>query len=100
MLLRFVEGRPVSAVTCAFLAWVAERMAADGVRVLVLIWDNAPWHVSREVRAWIGAHDRRGKGARSGCRPPARRPPRERPRLNPIPPPGMHGQRAPGGPGR
>ena len=29
MLLRFVAGRPVSAVTCAFLARVAERMAAE-----------------------------------------------------------------------
>ena len=26
MLLRFVEGRPVSPVTCAFLAWVAEHL--------------------------------------------------------------------------
>ena len=34
MLLRFVAGRPVSGVTCAFLAWVAGRLAAEGVRVL------------------------------------------------------------------
>jgi hypothetical protein len=34
MLLRFVEGRPVSPVTCAFLAWMAEQLAAEGVRVL------------------------------------------------------------------
>ena len=32
MLLRFVDGRPVSAVSCAFLAWTSERLAADGVR--------------------------------------------------------------------
>ena len=63
MLLRFVAGRPVSAVTCAFLAWVAGRLAAEGVRVLALVWDNAPWHVSREVRAWIAAHNRRVKAA-------------------------------------
>ncbi len=31
MLLRFVAGRPVSPVTCAFLAWAAGRLAADGV---------------------------------------------------------------------
>ena len=59
MRLQFVEGRPVSHVTCAFLAWAAERLAADGVRVLVLVWDNAPWHVSREVRAWIRDHNGR-----------------------------------------
>jgi hypothetical protein len=94
MLLRFVEGRPVSAVTCAFLAWVAERMAADGVRILVLIWDNAPWHVSREVRAWIGTHNRRVKAAGSGCRLLACRLPSKSPWLNPIEPKWMHGKRA------
>ena len=67
MLLRFVEGRPVSTVTCAFLAWAAERLAAEGVRVLALIWDNAPWHVSRAVRGWIRHHNRQVK-AEGGCR--------------------------------
>ena len=61
MVLRFVAGRPVSGITRAFLAWVAGQLAAEGVRALVLIWDNAPWHVSREVRAWIAAHNRRVK---------------------------------------
>ena len=32
MLLRFVNGRPISPVTCAFLAWAAEQLAAEGVR--------------------------------------------------------------------
>jgi len=41
MLLRFVAGRPVSPVTCAFLAWAAQQMAAEDVRVLVVIWDKA-----------------------------------------------------------
>jgi hypothetical protein len=59
MLLRFVDGRPVSAVTCAFLAWASERLAADAVRVLALLWDNASWHTSRAVRNWIKAHNQR-----------------------------------------
>ena len=94
MLLRFVEGRPVSAVTCAFLAWTAGRMAAEGVRVLVLIWDNAPWHVSREVRAWIGAHNRRVKAAGAGCRLLVCRLPSKSPWLNPIEPRWARGKRA------
>jgi hypothetical protein len=94
MLLRFVAGRPVSAVTCAFLAWVAERMAADGVRVLALIWDNAPWHVSRAVRGWIRAHNRRVKAAGSGCRLLICRLPSKSPWRNPIEPKWMHGKRA------
>ena len=66
--LRFVDGRPVSVVTTAYLDWCAERLATHGKRVMVLIWDNAAWHVSHEVRAWLRAHNRRvrrdGKGVR------------------------------------
>jgi hypothetical protein len=67
MLLRFVDGRPVSPVTCAFLAWAAEQLAAEGVRVLALVWDNAAWHISREVRAWLRQHNRAVKMAGRGC---------------------------------
>ena len=41
MLLRFVEGRPVSQVTEDYLGWLCARLAAEGKRVLVLVWDNA-----------------------------------------------------------
>ena len=51
VLLRFVEDRPVSRLTTAFLAWGADWLAAEGKRVWVLVWDNAAWHVSRAVRA-------------------------------------------------
>ena len=93
MLLRFVAGRPVSGVTCAFLAWVAERLAAEGVRVLALVWDNAGWHVSREVRAWIRDHNRRAKRD-GGCRLLVCRLPSRSPWLNPIEPRWAHGKRA------
>jgi hypothetical protein len=46
---RFVDGRPVSHVTTAFLAWVCERLAQEHKRVLALVWDNASWHISRET---------------------------------------------------
>ena len=46
MMLRFVEGRPVSQVTEDFLAWACERLATEGKKALLLIWDNAAWHVS------------------------------------------------------
>ena len=51
MLLRFVDGRPVSQVTCDYLAWLAEKMAAQGKTALVLIWDNASWHISKIVKS-------------------------------------------------
>src|SRR4051794_3007021 len=100
MLLRFVAGRPISGGTCAFLAWVADRLAAEGVRVLALVWDNAPWHVSRAVRAWIVAHNRRVKAAGAGCRLLVCRLPSKSPWLNPIEPRWAHGKRAVAAPER
>ena len=94
MLLRFVDGRPVSPVTCAFLAWAAEHLAAGGVRVLVLVWDNASRHISREVRDWIRAHNREVKQAGRGCRLLICRLPSRSPWLNPIEPKWVHGKRA------
>src|SRR6266567_8517624 len=56
--LRFVDGRPVSHVTTAFLEWLTHEVHSQGQRVLVLIWDNASWHVSKEVRSWLQQHKR------------------------------------------
>ena len=46
----------------------AGQLAAEGVQVLALIWDNASWHISQEVRAWHKEHNRRVKAAGHGCR--------------------------------
>jgi hypothetical protein len=50
--LRFVGGRPVSFITKRFLSWCCEKLQAAGKRVL-LIWDNASWQISKEVRRWL-----------------------------------------------
>ena len=94
MLLRFVDGRPVSPVTCALLAWVAGQLAAEGVQVLALIWDNASWHISQEVRSWLQQHNRRVKAMGSGCRLLVCRLPSKSPWLNAIEPKWAHGKRA------
>jgi len=93
VLLRFVEGRPVSLVTTTFLAWVAHRLAKDGKRVWVLVWDNAAWHVSRAVQAWIGTHNRTVKRT-GGVRILVCQLPVKSPWLNPIEPRWLHGKRA------
>ena len=54
--LRFVDGRPVSSITTQFLGWCLQKLEEAGKKVLLLIWDNASWHVSQRVRAWIKAH--------------------------------------------
>src|SRR6266516_4284309 len=57
MHLRFVSGRPVSQVTTDFLEWLCEQVQAQGKGVLVLIWDNASWHVSKQVKTWLRQHN-------------------------------------------
>jgi transposase len=82
--LRFVDGRPVSGITTRYLAWCCAELAAAGKAALLLIWDNAPWHVSKEVRAWIRRHNRRVREAGSGVRIVACYLPIKSPWLNPI----------------
>jgi transposase len=94
MLLRFVQGRPVSQVTEDFLAWVCEVLAKEGKRALFLIWDNASWHVSGRVRAWIKTHNRGVKKDKAGVRIVVSRLPSKSPWLNPIEPKWVHGKRA------
>jgi DDE superfamily endonuclease len=99
MWLRFVAGRPVSAVTTRFLAWCAERTAALGKTALLLVWDNASWHLSKEVRTWLRAHNRQVK-AGGGARILVCPLPTKSPWLNPIEPKWVHGKRAVVEPGR
>lgn len=91
--LRFVNGRPVSHVTTAFVSWVCARLARERKRVLVLIWDNASWHRSQEVRHWIRAHNQRAKQA-GGLRLVVCRLPVKSSWLNPIEPRWVHSKRA------
>ena len=53
MLLRFVQGRPVSGVTCALFAWLVLYFVAQGKR--------ASWHVSHVVQEWIKTYNRHAK---------------------------------------
>jgi DDE superfamily endonuclease len=90
--LRFVEGRPLSVLTEQFLTWICEQAATVGATTLVLVWDNAAWHVSRAVHAWLRAHNQsahRDGGVRIiPCFLPIKSP-----WLNPIEPTWTHGKR-------
>ncbi len=92
--LRFVAERPVSAVTTQFLDWCCVRLAAAGKTALVLVWDNASWHVSTQVRAWIRDHNRQVRREGQGVRIVVCRLPVKAPWLNPIEPKWVHGKRA------
>ena len=91
--LRFVDGRPVSAITTQFLEWCCQRLEAVGKEALLLIWDNASWHKSHQVREWINAHNRCVKASGHGVRIVACLLPTKSPWLNAIEPKWIHGKR-------
>jgi transposase len=91
--LRFVDGRPVSGVTTRFLQWCCGKLEAAGKGVWVLIWDNASWHISQEVRTWIASHNREVKKSGRGVRIISCLLPKKSPWLNPIEPKWVHGKR-------
>ena len=100
MVLRFVTGRPVSGVTIDFLAWCSERLATQGITGLFLIWANASWHTSAQVRTWLRQHNQRVKRTGQGVRFVACLLPSKSPWLNPIEPKWVHGKRAVSEPAR
>ncbi len=91
--LRFVDGRPASAVTTRFLQWSCQKLEALGKRVLLLIWDNASWHISKEVRRWLGSHNREVKRSGEGVRIVSCLLPKQSPWLNAIESKRVHGKR-------
>jgi hypothetical protein len=98
MHLRFIPGRPVSQVTTDFLQWLCEQIQTQGKSVLVLIWDNASWHVSKQVKTWLRAHNQTvQQEARTGTCGVRIIPcwlPTKSPWLNRIEPKWVHGKRA------
>jgi hypothetical protein len=91
--LRFVDGRPVSAVTIRYLDWCCTKLAATGKDGLLLIWDNASWHLSQAVRQWIRTHNRQVKRTGRGVRILNQYLPVKSPWLNPSEPKWVHGKR-------
>jgi transposase len=91
--LRFVDGRPVSALTTQFLGWCCARLATEGKTALLLVWDNASWHVSKTVRLWIKEHNRAVKRGEARVRIVVCPLPTKSPWLNPIEPKWVHGKR-------
>ena len=93
MWLRFVDGRPVSPVTIHYLDWCCRKLHAADREALFLIWDNAPWHGSQQVRAWIRDHNRQVKQRGDGVRIIACYLPVKSPGLNASEATWVHGKR-------
>ncbi|HYQ90937.1 MAG TPA: hypothetical protein VES89_02370 [Candidatus Competibacteraceae bacterium] len=93
VLVRVVDGRPVSHVTTACLHWVGERLAAEAKKALRLGWDHASWHWRQEVRGWRRTHHRQAQQG-GGVRIVVGQRPVTRPWLHRIEPHWIHAQRA------
>jgi len=39
------------------------KATTDNRKILVLIWDNAPWHTSKRIREWIHLYNQAAKAA-------------------------------------
>jgi transposase len=94
MSLRFVTGRPVSAITTQFLEYCCTRLQVQGKTAWLLIWDNASWPVSKQVRTWIREHNQQVRQTGKGVRILPFFLPTKSPWLNPIEPKWVHGKRA------
>jgi transposase len=91
--LRFVENRPLSSITTQYLAWCCAKLEKRGKTALIMVWDNASWHISQAVRHWIRTHNRAVKQQGQGVRIVACYLPSKSPWLNRIEPHWVHGKR-------
>jgi len=91
--LRFVAGRPLSALTPQFWPWSCRPLQRQGKRALRVVWDTAAWHRRREVRQGVRAHNPAAKRT-GGIRLVLCPLPVKSPWLNRIEPPWVHGKKA------
>ena len=88
-----IMGREARWTCVDYLDWCCRKLHAAGKEALFLIWDNAPWHVSHQVRDWIRDHNRQVKQDGDGVRIIACYLPIKSPWLNAIEATWVHGKR-------
>ena len=91
--LRFVEGRPVRAVTIDVLAWCGAQAQARGKRAILLVWDKATAQPSPRGRTWVRPPTRQVKQGDHGVRLLRALLPSKSPWLHPLAPQWVPGQR-------
>jgi hypothetical protein len=91
--LRVSGTRPGRALPTAFLDWCWAGLAARGKTALLLVWENAGWHLSTEGRRWLRRHHQAVTQRDHGSRIVACCLPTRSPWLNPHDPRWGHGKR-------
>ena len=92
VVLYFSAGQPNSLQMWMFIVALLAVARAEGKRVVVVIWDNASWHKSQELRQWLRAYNQAAKGA-GEPRLLTHLLPTKSPWLNPIEPRWVHAKR-------
>lgn len=92
VLLSFSDGQPNSLQTWLFVMGLLTLARQENKRVLVVIWDNASWHKSKDIRQWIQAYNHAAKAAHEP-RLIVHQLPTKSPWLNPIEPRWVHAKR-------
>lgn len=59
--LYFSDGQPNSEQMWVFIIGLLALARAEGKRVVVIIWDQASWHMSKRLRHWMRAYNRHAK---------------------------------------
>ena len=91
--LYFSEGQPNSEQMWVFIMALLQLARQEAKTVVVLIWDNASWHISKRIRQWIRAYNQAAKVA-GEPRLLVHQLPVKSPWLNPIEPCWVHAKRA------
>jgi transposase len=59
--LRLVEGRPLADLTIQYLDWLCSEMDREKKKVLIVVWDDASWHMAGVVANWVRDHNQEAK---------------------------------------
>lgn len=89
----FSPGQPNSEHQWVFIIALLALARQEGKSVVVILWDNASWHLSQRIRQWIRTYNRAAKAA-GEPRLLVHGLPLKSPWLNPIEPCWVHAKRA------
>ena len=92
ILMDFAQGYPNSEQMWWVIVRLLRQAKQRGKKVMVLIWDNAPWHCSKRIREWIRTYNQQAKPG-GEVRLLVHWLPKRSPWLNPIEPYWGHAKR-------
>jgi transposase len=90
--LYFADGQPNSNSTILFLKALLAIAKQKEKQVLVIIWDRASWHKSKQTKDWVQQHNRHVR-QQGGVRLLTCLLPSKSPWLNPMEPIWLHAKR-------